>query len=124
MITDCHTHMWAYPGHLSDDFVAEANARSRGHPLDLNVSPERHWKAMKNVDKAIVFPERALASGMLGSNEYTAGYVREHPEKLIGFACVDPSAENVHDVLEHAVVDLKLRGVKLGPDLPAPASNG
>jgi predicted TIM-barrel fold metal-dependent hydrolase len=115
MIVDCHTHLHAYPGHLSDGLVAEANARSRGHPLDLHVPPERHWEAMKSVDRAIVFGIRADASGFLCSNDYTAEYVHAHPEKLIGFACVDPASENVHDALAHGIDHLKLRGVKLGP---------
>jgi predicted TIM-barrel fold metal-dependent hydrolase len=34
---------------------------------------------------------------------------------LIGFAAVDPMKDNVHEILEHAIDDLKLRGVKLGP---------
>jgi uncharacterized protein len=115
MIVDCHTHIWEAPGHLSPQFIAEANARSRGKPLDLHVPPERHWRAMGNVDKAIVFGIRAFHSGLTTPNEYIADYVRAHPEKLIGFAAVDPARDDVRAVLEHAVDDLGLRGVKLGP---------
>ncbi|HEU5123285.1 MAG TPA: amidohydrolase family protein [Verrucomicrobiae bacterium] len=115
MIIDCHSHIQAYPGHVSEEFVAEANARSRGTPLDMHVPPERHWQAMRNVDKVIVFGIRAFHSGLTSPNEYVADYVRMHPEKLIGFAAVDPLHDNVIETLEHAVQDLKLRGVKLGP---------
>jgi uncharacterized protein len=115
MIVDCHTHIWEAPGHLSPQFIAEANARSRGKPLDLHVPPERHWRAMGHVDKAIVFGIRAFHSGLTSPNEYIADYVRDHPEKLIGFAAVDPACDDVRAVLEHAVDDLGLRGVKLGP---------
>jgi hypothetical protein len=115
MIVDCHTHIFQYPGHISEEFAAEADALSRGTPLDHHVPPERHWKGMANVDKAIVFGIRAFHSGLSSPNEYIADYVRAHPEKLIGFAAVDPVQDNVHEILEHAVDDLKLRGVKLGP---------
>ncbi|HWQ90114.1 MAG TPA: amidohydrolase family protein [Clostridia bacterium] len=115
MIIDCHTHLQAFPGHVSEEFAAQASALSRGQPIDLHVPPERHWEAMKSVDKAIVFGMRAVASGFFGSNEYTAAYVKAHPEKLIGFAGVDPAADDVRDMLAHAIEDLKLRGVKLGP---------
>jgi predicted TIM-barrel fold metal-dependent hydrolase len=115
MIVDCHTHVFAYPGHLSDEFVAEANARSRGHALDLNVTPEKHWAAMAGVDKVIVFGIRASHSGLFSPNEYVAGYARQHPDKVIGFASVDPAADNVRETLEHAIDTLKLSGVKLGP---------
>jgi hypothetical protein len=115
MIVDCHSHIFEYPGHISEEFASEANARSRGKPVGLHVPPSRHWPAMKNVDKAIVFGMRAFHCGITSPNDYIADYVKEHPEKLIGFAAVDPMVDNVHDTLTHAVDDLKLRGVKLGP---------
>lgn len=115
MIVDCHSHIFEYPGHIAEEFVVEANARARGKPLDLHVPPERHWKAMEKVDKAIVFGMRAFHCGIVSPNEYIADYVNKYPEKLIGFAAVDPMCDNVHETLEHANDDLKLRGVKLGP---------
>jgi uncharacterized protein len=115
MIVDCHTHIFQYPGHISEKFSAEANALSRGKPIDMHVPPERHWAAIKNVDKAIVFGMRAFHSGIVSPNEYIAEYVKTHPEKLIGFAAVDPMRDNVSETLEHAIDELKLRGVKLGP---------
>jgi len=115
MIVDCHTHIWEYPGHLSEAYVAEAQARARTVRLDFHVPPERHWKAMAGVDKAIVFGLRARHSGIVTPNEYVAEYVRQHPEKLIGFASVDPLYDDVRATLEHATGELKLRGVKLGP---------
>lgn len=115
MIVDCHSHIWEYPGHLTDEFVREANARARGRPMDLHVPPERHWKAMQKVDRVIVFGMRASHSGILTPNEYIADYVRQHPKKVIGFASVDPWRDQVRDTLEHAIDKLGLRGVKLGP---------
>lgn len=115
MIIDCHSHIWEVPGHLSDQFVEEANARSRGHKLDLHTPPETHWKAMANVDRVIVFGLRAHHSGMFSPNEYIADYARLHPEKVIGFASVDPAVDPIPDALEHAFDTLKLRGLKLGP---------
>lgn len=114
MVVDCHTHVFAYPGHLSEEFVAEANARARGHPIDMNVPPERHWQAMQGVDKVIVFGMRAFHVGICTPNEYIADYAGRHPGKVIGFAGVDPTADNVRDTLERAL-GLNLRGVKLGP---------
>lgn len=115
MIVDCHSHIFEYPGHISEEFAAEANSRSRGKPIGLHVPPSRHWEGMKNVDKVIVFGMRAFHCGIVSPNEYIADYVKTHPEKLIGFAAVDPMVDNVEDVLTHAIDDLKLCGVKLGP---------
>ena len=115
VIVDCHSHIWEYPGHISDGFVQEANSRARGKPIDIHVPPERHWTGMAAVDKVIVFGMRAHHSGIFTPNEYIADYVREHPEKVIGFASVDPTRDSAIEMLEHAVGTLKLRGVKLGP---------
>src|SRR5262245_79991 len=100
MIVDCHSHIFEYPGHIAEEFVAEANARARGKPLNLHVPPERHWKAMEKVDKAIVFGMRAFHCGIVSPNEYIADYVAKHPKKLIGFAAVDPMCDDVHQTLE------------------------
>lgn len=114
MLVDCHTHAWAYPGHLSDEFVNEANARSRGHQLDLHVPPEKHLQAMTGVDKVIVFGLRAHHSGLRVPNDYIGEYAASHPEKVIGFGAIDPVADPITETLEE-IVRLKLRGVKLGP---------
>ncbi len=114
MLVDCHSHAWAYPGHLSDEFVAEANARSRGHRLDLHVPPEKHLQAMAGVDKAIVFGLRAFHSGLWVPNDYIAAYAASHPDKIIGFGAIDPTVDPIDETLEE-IVRLKLRGVKLGP---------
>jgi hypothetical protein len=114
MLVDCHTHLFSYPGHLSDEFVNEANARSRGHALDLDIPPEKHFQAMQGVDKAIVFGMRAFHSGLWTPNEFIADYASRHPDKIIGFGAVDPNVDNVRETLEN-VVRLGLRGVKLGP---------
>ncbi len=114
MLVDCHTHLFLYPGHLSDEFVNEANARSRGHALDLHIPPEKHWPAMQSVDKAIVFGIRAFHSGLWTRNEDVAAYASAHKDKIIGFGAVDPTTDNVRETLE-SIVRLDLRGVKLGP---------
>src|SRR5579884_628060 len=84
MIVDCHSHVMEYPGHLSEEFVREANARSRGKPLDLHVPPERHWAAMQNVDRVIVFGMRAFHSGFVTPNEYIAAHANRPHAKVIG----------------------------------------
>jgi predicted TIM-barrel fold metal-dependent hydrolase len=51
------------------------------------------------------------------SNEFVAAICAKHPDKFIGFASVDPRDENAVSVLENAVVNLGLRGLKLHPPL-------
>jgi predicted TIM-barrel fold metal-dependent hydrolase len=57
---------------------------------------------------------RARHAGIMVPNEHIAAYVAAHPDKIIGFAGVDPTCDDVVSTLDSAVA-LGLRGVKLGP---------
>jgi predicted TIM-barrel fold metal-dependent hydrolase len=41
--------------------------------------------------------------------------VDKHPEKLIGFCCVDPNQETASKEIKKCVTDLHMKGLKLGP---------
>lgn len=114
MVTDCHTHVWSYPGHLSDAFVAEAN-RMRSEPVNMNVDLDDHLRAMEQVDRAVVVAFKATHSGIHVPNDYVAAYVRRVPKKLIGFLSVEPGDEDPVGEIERAVFDLGMKGIKLGP---------
>jgi predicted TIM-barrel fold metal-dependent hydrolase len=82
---------------------------------DIAVDLDKHWEAMQAVDRAVVLGFRARHVGVLVPNEYVAEYVGKHSERLIGFCSVDPQDPDAVDQLDHAVQDLKLRGLKMGP---------
>ena len=115
MIVDVHTHVWEYPCHLGESFIADAKAVSGEGYRDIAVDLDRHWEAMQAVDRAVVLGFRARHVGVLVPNEYVAGYVARHPEKLIGFCSVDPQDPDAVEQLDHAVETLRLRGLKMGP---------
>src|SRR5262249_32475892 len=49
-------------------------------------------------------------------NQFVAEYVRQHPDKLIGFAGIDPtSPSEAIDEMRHAQADLGLKGVTVSP---------
>ena len=71
---------------------------------------------MADVDRAIIFSLRyADSAGIDGSDEVTAAAVKKYPDKLVGFAAVDPRRPDTMDLLQHAIEDLNLKGVKFGP---------
>ena len=115
MIVDIHTHVWECPCHIGESFIADAKATAGEAYRDIHVDLGLHWKAMEPVDHAIVLGFRARHVGVLVPNEYVAEYVQQHPEKLIGFASVDPQDPDALDQLDDAVQRLKLRGLKMGP---------
>ena len=113
MIVDCHTHLWL-PDELTDELAVEAG-RIRGQPMDLSVTPEQHREATAGVDKAIVFGLRAAKVGFLSRNDPVAEYVATDPDRLIGFAALDPTEDDAQRELERCVQELGLRGLKLTP---------
>ena len=109
MLIDVHTHILK-PGfqhkwlEIPKDF--------RGWPKDQRerwmriYSLEEHFKAVEHVDKAIVLG---------GPEEYTAEYVKMHPEKIIGFAWVNPLEEGAKKYVRYCVEELGLKGLKMYP---------
>jgi predicted TIM-barrel fold metal-dependent hydrolase len=67
------------------------------------------------VDHAIDFGLRAKHTGLVVPNDFVAAYAKQHPEKLIGFASVDPNEPDYLDELKRATRELGLRGLKLAP---------
>ena len=113
MIVDVHTHIVDASLHLSAEFKADLDASWKGHTI--HAPPEIHRQAVDDVDAIIVFPLNAPYSGIVVPNEYVAAYVRGAGENVIGFASVDANDPEAPDQLAHAVKQLGLRGLKIGP---------
>jgi predicted TIM-barrel fold metal-dependent hydrolase len=74
------------------------------------------YAEMADVDKAIVFALRYGDSvGIESDDETTARAITKYPDKLVGFAYVDPRRADYMELLRHAIEDLHLKGVKFGP---------
>jgi predicted TIM-barrel fold metal-dependent hydrolase len=114
MIVDCHTHV-GEPSHFSKDFIADARTASGDPKQKIAVNLAEHWKAMELTDRVIVLGFRAHHVGYVVPNEYVADYVKQHPEKLVGFCSVDPNDDDAVEQLEYSILKLGLRGLKLGP---------
>jgi len=129
VIVDVHSHLMWYPEHLSETFASEALAaklvkleRSEGAAygarLDLHSydsTPETHWAASQTADRTAVFGIQARATGIWVPNDLIADYVAAHPDRLVGWASVDPSAPDAVAELDRCVLELGLRGLKVGP---------
>lgn len=114
MILDCHTHV-GEPEHISEQFTADARIASGNPNQILTVDLKEHWKVMEPVDRAVVLGFRARHVGYVVPNEYVAAYVKQHPEKLIGFCSIDPHDDDAVEQLDYSVNTLGLRGLKSGP---------
>jgi predicted TIM-barrel fold metal-dependent hydrolase len=131
MIVDCHTHIWESPDQLGQLDLGGAMKPSRKRstgwpggnaPTGKSVwrtipaaDPDHHWAESGQVDKSIVlgFKSRYLRAEI--PNRFVAAYVSRFPQKLIGFAGIDPTDEAAVDEVRVAQGELKLRGVTVSP---------
>ena len=114
MITDCHINIW------NDDHVLPhyktGMARVREKNIPATSDADAIMAAITEIDHAIIFAVRyAETIGIDSDDETTAAAVRKYPEKLTGFAYVDPRRKDALERLEHAHQKLGLKGVKYGP---------
>ncbi len=114
MIVDCHVNLWR-PEHVRPAF-ARSTAFSRPGAVSPEADPETTYKAMAEVDRAIVFTLRyGDSAGIDGDDEVTIEAVKAYPDKFVGFAAVDPRRPDAMALLEKAIEDGGLKGVKFGP---------
>ena len=69
------------------------------------------------IDKAVLSAEDVTtrAGGVIVSNEEVKKLVDIYPDRLIGFAGVDPHRKDAAEVLEKAFTELDMKGLKLSP---------
>ena len=126
MIVDCHTHIWQAPEQLGQATLGEpaslvkGTSRLGGQSLGLWRStpagdPDHHWAQTQTVSAAIVlgFKSRYLRAEI--PNRFIADYVRRSPEKLVGFAGIDPTDSTAIDEVRSAKVLMNLRGIVISP---------
>jgi predicted TIM-barrel fold metal-dependent hydrolase len=128
MIVDCHTHIWQSPEQLGQLELGELPRNSRNRPARSGnpnrtawrasvpaADPDHHWAQSSAVDKSIVlgFKSKYLRAEI--PNKYVAEYVARYPQKLIGFAGIDPSEGSAREEVKIAKFDLRLRGITISP---------
>jgi predicted TIM-barrel fold metal-dependent hydrolase len=127
MIVDCHTHIWQSPEQLGQLELGEASRPGQKRPPRLSpnaktqwrsvpaADPEYHWAQSAVVDKAFVLGFKSKYLHAEIPNSYVAEYCNRFPQKLIGFAGIDPTERSALDELRAARVHLQLRGITLSP---------
>ncbi|MEA2736306.1 MAG: uncharacterized protein QOE14_2757 [Humisphaera sp.] len=134
MIIDVHTHIWQSPDQLGQMDLGEVRATPRSRSRAATATgatqpnrsggnwrpipsgdPDYHWSQSGAVDKSIVlgFKSRYLRAEI--PNRYVADYVSKYPQKLIGFAGIDPTEPSAAEEVKIAKEVLLLRGITLSP---------
>lgn len=111
---DCHVNIW------NDEHVLPLYGQQLGRVRQGEMAPKADadtiYAEMSGVEKAIVFALRyGDSAGIESDDETTAAAVARYPDKLVGFAYVDPRRPDCMELLRHAIEDLKLKGAKFGP---------
>jgi predicted TIM-barrel fold metal-dependent hydrolase len=126
-IVDCHTHIWQSPDQLGQAELGEVPRTSRARSARTNANArtqrrgipsgdsEYHWSQANSVDKSFVlgFKSRYLRAEI--PNRYVSEYCKRSPEKLIGFAGIDPTEGVATEELKQAHNELSLRGLTISP---------
>ena len=109
---DIHSHIYERH-HWADSTIAEIE-EAYGNSDICHWPPDEHWEQVaEKVERAAVFAMMMNATGLVVPNEYVHEYVKQHPDKLIGVASVDPNEPECIEQLEHAVRNLGFRALKL-----------
>jgi len=100
----------------------QAAAKKFGHTLELRtVEQMLEEYSAAGISHLVLFAWDAETTSQRPpvTNEFVAQIADGYPERIIGFASVDPHKKTAVSDLEHAIRDLKLRGLKLHPQVQA-----
>ena len=115
MIIDCHVNIWENKD-TTKEYKKQFTRIKPGKYLPPTPSIETTYKAMKQVDKAIVFPlSYGDSVGIESNDNLVAKAIKKHPEKFIGFTYLDPRKKDYMKILKHGIHVLNLKGIKYGP---------
>jgi len=126
MIVDVHTHIWQSPDQLGRLDLGNSPRSNRKRPTRISgqkaawrvvpaADPDHHWAESGTVDRSIVlgFKSRYLQAEI--PNRFVAEYVNRFPQKLIGFAGIDPTERSAAQEVTIARQELRLRGITVSP---------
>lgn len=114
MIVDTHTHLWQSPDQLGPSLTAALRRKLGERWAALDASPRAHAEAIEPVGVAFVLGLRSRYLDAAVPNDFLAEYVGKSPERLIGFAGLDPTEPDAVAQVEQ-VPAMGLSGVTIGP---------
>ncbi len=119
MIIDCHTHIWQSPEQLGDGALAELSRPTVMAGQKMRLLPQadtaNHLLASETVDRTFVLGFKSRHLGAAIPNEYIGDYCREHADRMVGFAGIDPTDDDAVDQVTYVTHELGLRGLCICP---------
>lgn len=115
MTTDLHTRLWTSTDQFGPPVAAQMRRRRTAPWDDHTADPDDHAQAMAPVQFAVVLGYESKLLGGAIPHEQVAGYVRRDPDRLIGFAGIDPKADRDPTRSLEQALELGLVGVTVNP---------
>jgi predicted TIM-barrel fold metal-dependent hydrolase len=100
----------------------EAAAKKFGHTIELRTFEQMLDEYTRcGVEKLVLFAWDAETSSHMPrvTNEFVAQVAHRYPERIVGFASVDPHKKSAVKDFEYAIRELGLAGLKLHPQVQA-----
>ncbi|MEI8194540.1 MAG: amidohydrolase family protein, partial [Phycisphaerae bacterium] len=119
MIVDCHTHIWQSPDQLGDGALAELSRPGLISGQRMRLLPQadtaNHLLACEPVERTFVLGFTSQYLGARIPNDYIADYCREHADRMIGFAGIDPTEPDALDQVMQVTQNMGLKGLTICP---------
>lgn len=121
MIIDSHMHI-GYEDKLSTDSVGFMKSKGIWEEMRAKLSPQGLIETLDQagIDLGVIFPLTFMPpdGDWQALNEMTAEYVQAYPDRLLGYAVINPqNVEASLKELERCADDLGMRGIKLHPSM-------
>ena len=115
MTIDLHTRLWTSTEQFGPSVAEQMRRRKIDAWEDHSADPDDHQQAMAPVTAAVLLGFESTLLGGAISHQQIADYVKRDPDRLMGFAGIDPKAEiDPTKSLEKAIA-LGLVGVTVNP---------
>jgi len=115
MTIDLHTRLWTSTEQFGPLVAAQMRRRKIDPWEDHSADPDDHMQAMSPVTAAVLLGFESKLLGGSISHEQVAGYVQRDPDKLMGFAGIDPKADTHPTKSLEKALQLGLVGVTVNP---------
>jgi len=118
MIVDCYTHTWESREQLGRCLPPSGSpSHESGTTADTAANDfKRHWAAAEPVDTTFVLGFKSDYLGADLGNDQLSTYVKQHPDRLVGFAGIDPAHhKEAMTEMVRARDELSLKGVTVAP---------
>lgn len=116
MICDVDTRIWSARDDLGPVLAGVLRRLTSDRLVPPDASPDAHAAAMRPVARAFLLGARSRRLECRLPNDQVAAAVRARPDRLVGFAGIDPLTPEWRDEFDRAG-DLGLSGITVSPSL-------